>query len=235
MTAGFSGFPDEFFDFFRDLAKHNDREWFTANKQRFKDSVQAPISAFIEAMDPRLHKLTDCFVTDPRPNGGSMFRIYRDVRFSRDKRPYKENAACQFRHISGKDAHAPGFYMHFEPDNVFFGGGIWMAPTPVLTKIRSAIVDDPEGWKQVTRSAAFRRHFEGVSGDGLKRAPAGFDPDHPLIEDLRRKSFFAMRRTDETLAKSSSFTTEVAKSFKVLAPFMEFLTSAVGLPFTLDS
>ncbi len=234
MSGGFAGFPGEFFDFFRELAKHNDRDWFADNKQRFKDSVQAPMSEFIEAMDPRLHKITDCFVTDPRPNGGSMFRIYRDVRFGRDKRPYKENAACQFRHLAGKDAHAPGFYMHFEPGNVFFGGGIWMAPTPVLTKIRSAIVDDPGRWQKVTCSPGFKKHFDGVSGDGLKRAPAGFDPDHPLIEDLRRKSFFAMRRADEKLAKTGKFASEVEKSFKVLAPFMEFLTDAVGLPFTLD-
>ncbi len=235
MSDKFEGFPADFFKFFRELSKNNDRDWFAANKQRFKDSVQVPISAFISAMDPRLNKLTDCFITDPRPNGGSMFRIYRDVRFSHDKKPFKEHAACHFRHISGKDAHAPGYYMHFEPGNVFFGGGIWTPPTPVLTKIRNAIVDNAGEWKSLTRSASFKKRFGELRGDGLKRAPVGFDPDHPMIDDLRRKSFFVMQEADEATARSAKFATEVEKAFKAMTPFMEFLTEAVGVPFDLDA
>jgi uncharacterized protein (TIGR02453 family) len=101
MPNTFNGFPRDFFSFFRELKAHNERPWFEANKQRFRDSVQAPMSAFIEAMAPRLTKISKHFTADPRPNGGSMFRIYRDVRFSKDKRPYKEHAACHFRHAAG--------------------------------------------------------------------------------------------------------------------------------------
>src|SRR3974377_1858992 len=119
MPTDFSGLPKDFFAFFRELTANADRAWFEDNKQRYKDSVQAPMSAFITAMAPRLKKVSKHFVADPRPNGGSMFRIYRDVRFSKDKRPYKEHAGCQFRHALGKDAHAPGFYMHFAPEEVF--------------------------------------------------------------------------------------------------------------------
>jgi len=136
MATGFDGFPEEMFRFLRELKKHNDRDWFNANKERYKTHVVAPMVSFIEAMDGRLARVSDCFLADARPNGGSMFRIYRDTRFSKDKSPYKEHVACHFRHMSGKDAHAPGFYVHLEPGDVFFGGGIWHAPPPVL--IRSA-------------------------------------------------------------------------------------------------
>ena len=95
MATEFNGFPKDFFIFFRELKENNERAWFEANKHRFRDHVQAPMSAFIEAMAPRLAKVSKHFTADPRPNGGSMFRIYRDVRFSKDKRPYKEHAACR--------------------------------------------------------------------------------------------------------------------------------------------
>src|ERR1700753_1280926 len=147
--AKFEGFPKDFYAFFRELKAHNEREWFEDNKQRFRDHVQAPMSAFIEAMAPELKKVSKYFVADPRPNGGSMFRIYRDVRFSKDKRPYKEHAACHFRHTAGKDVHAPGFYMHFGDDEVFFGGGMYMPDPKSLGRIRDAIVGKPADWKAI--------------------------------------------------------------------------------------
>src|SRR6185295_12558339 len=124
-TTAFKGLPKDFFVFFKELTKNNERPWFEANKERYKATVIGSLSDFIEAMAPRVAKISKHIVVDPRPNGGSMFRIYRDIRFSKDKRPYKENAGCQFRHALGKDAHAPGFYMHFANDEVFFGGGLW--------------------------------------------------------------------------------------------------------------
>jgi len=148
VTEHFAGFPKDFFAFFRELKANNNRPWFEENKERFKESVQAPMSQFIAAMAPKLAKISKNFVADPRPNGGSMFRIYRDVRFSKDKRPYKEHAACHFRHALGKDAHAPGFYMHFAPDEVIFGGGLWMPPPEALSKIRDQIAGKPQAWKK---------------------------------------------------------------------------------------
>ena len=233
-SSGFGGFPPDLFRFFEELSENNNREWFAANKPRYKESVVAPMSAFIEAMDTRLASVSDCFIADPRPNGGSMFRIYRDVRFSSNKLPYKEHAACHFRHMAGKDAHAPGFYVHLEPDDVFFGGGIWHPPGPTLRRIRRAIDDDPAGWKKILRAAAFRRRFGGLAGASLKRAPQGYAPDHPLIGDLKRKDFFAVERCDPALALTPGFATEVARSFKALSPLMRFLTEALGLSFSLD-
>ena len=117
----FQGFPKDFFTFFEDLNVNNNRDWFNENKNRYFDSVVNPISAFIVGMAPRLKKISPHYVADPKPHGGSMFRIYRDTRFSKDKTPYKTHAGVQFRHEAGKDAHAPGFYVHLATEGLFLG------------------------------------------------------------------------------------------------------------------
>jgi uncharacterized protein (TIGR02453 family) len=227
----FKGFPKDFFAFFRELKENNERAWFESNKQRFCDSVQAPMSDFIAAMAPKLAKVSKHFTADPRPNGGSMFRIYRDVRFAKDKRPYKEHAACHFRHALGKDAHAPGFYMHFAPDEVFFGGGLWMPPPDALAKIRERIAVKSADWKKTLENAKFRKHFDAVRGEALARPPRGFDPGHPLIEDIKKKSFYAMRQETPKLAQSPALIDEVADTFVSLGPLMKFLCGALEVPY----
>ena len=231
IADGFGGFPKEFFVFFRELKANNERVWFEANKQRFKDDVQAPMSEFITAIAPHLAKISKHFVADPRPNGGSMFRIYRDVRFSRDKRPYKEHAACQFRHAKGRDVHAPGFYVHLDPDDVFFGGGLWMPEPDALAQIRNRIASRPEEWKKVVGNRRFKEAFGGIDGEQLSRPPRGFDPEHPYIADIRRKSFVAGTQSSAKTAQSKALVGEVARSFAALKPLMNFLCAACGVPF----
>ena len=227
----FRGFPKEFFVFFRRLKANNERAWFEANKTVFRETVQAPMSEFIAAIAPELAKISKQFVADPRPNGGSMFRIYRDVRFSKDKRPYKEHAACQFRHRLGRDVHAPGFYLHLAPGDVFFGGGMWMPDPDACTRIRTAIASKPADWKKVVADKKFVAAFGGVEGDGLTRPPRGFDPAHPFIEDIKRKSFVAGRDSSERAAQSPAFVAEVAEGFRNLAPLMRFLCGALDVPY----
>ena len=231
MATEFRGFPRDLFQFFRELKRQNERAWFEDNKQRFRDSVQAPMSAFIAAMAPRLERISKHFTADPRPNGGSMFRIYRDVRFSKDKRPYKEHAACHFRHALGKDVHAPGFYMHFAPDEVFLGGGLWMPEADALGKVRMAIAESPAAWKKILNDRNFRKHFDGVRGEALARPPRGFDPSHPCIEDIKRKSFFAIRECEVKIAQSADLIDEVTDTFRSASPLMRFLCKAVGAAF----
>ncbi len=216
--------PESVCDFLRELADNNDRGWFNANKERYKEEVVAPISSFIEAMAPRVHAISDHVTVDPRPNGGSMFRIYRDTRFSKDKTPYKTHIGCQFRHSAGKDAHAPGFYVHFESGKCFFGGGVWHPPSEPLRAIRQRIVDKPERWREAVDGI-------DVLGDQLKRGPKGFDPEHPLIEELKRKSFFAMREGDEKLTRSKTFADDVEAQFKKAAPLMRFISDSIGVAF----
>lgn len=231
MADGFNGFPPEFFKFFNDLGANNKREWFNANKDRYKADVVAPSVAFIEALAPKLEKISPFFVADPRPNGGSMFRIYRDVRFSKEKKPYKENVGIQFRHHLGRDAHAPGFYVHLSTKEVFSGGGIWYPPAPHLKKIRDAIVKDPDGWKKVVTNQALKKQHRGVSGDSLVRSPRGFDPETPYIKDIKRKSFFAMSEASVKDARGQDFAAEVGKSFKAAGPLMRFLSDALEVDY----
>ena len=212
------------FDFLRDLKANNDRKWFKAQKARYEAEVVNPVTDFIENMAPRVAKISPHIVVDPRPNGGSRFRIYRDTRFSKDKSPYKTHVGCQFRHTAGKDAHAPGFYVHLGPGEVFFGGGVWGPQGEALRSIRQRIVDKPDEWKRATGKLDLR-------GDQLVRAPKGFDQDHPLIEDLRRKSFFSMHDANEAAATSADFEKAVDKQFKKVAPLMDFVAKALGLPF----
>ena len=228
----FDGFPKDFFAFFRELKTHNERVWFEANKQRFRDSVQAPMAQFIAAMASPLRKISKNFVADPKPNGGSMFRIYRDVRFAKDKRPYKEHAACHFRHVGGKDVHAPGFYMHFADSEVHFGGGMYMPEPASLGHIRDAIVQKSAAWKAVKADRDFVKTFGDLGGDDmLTRAPRGYDPTHPLIEGIKRKSFFALREADRALAASPKLVDVVAMTFKAASPLMKFLCKSQGVPF----
>ena len=231
MSQVFKGFGNPFFGFFRDLARNNNRTWFQANKQRYEDEVVAPLLAFIEAMQPRLAKVSSHYRAIPKKTGGSMFRIYRDVRFSKNKDPYKTHGACQFRHELGKDAHAPGFYVHLEPKQVFFGGGIWVPPAPELLKIRETIADSPAAWGKVINNRKIKQYFGGIRGEGLKTAPKGFPKDHPNIEDLRRKSFFLMREAKPSLAKSADFLDEVESTFMACRPLLSFISHALDVPF----
>ena len=228
----FEGLSKDFFKFFRDLKKNNDRAWFEANKDRYKKIVVAPIQDFIVALAPKLAKVSDQIQCDPRPNGGSMFRIYRDTRFSKDKSPYKVAAGIQFRHVHAKDFRAPGYYLHLAPGEVFFGGGMYMPEPPALLAVRQAIAADPVAWKKARDAASVKRAFGGLSEfETLTKAPRGFAPDHPMIADIKRRSFFASMDLSETEAGAPAFVAKVAKAYGDAAPLMNFLCNAVGAKF----
>jgi uncharacterized protein (TIGR02453 family) len=222
--------PPTVLAFLRDLAKHNDRTWFTAQKARYERDVQQPALAFIAAMEPRLRKVSRHVVADARKMGGSMMRIYRDTRFAKDKRPYKTNLGIQFRHAAGKDVHAPGLYLHVEPGTVFLAAGLWHPEKEALRGIRDAIVASPKSWLAARDHQPFRTAFE-LEGDSLKRAPAGIAPDHPMIADLRRTDFIAVRGLTERDVSKASFADDVAAAFGRATPFMQFLCKAVGVAY----
>ena len=231
MASNFKGFSKDFFGFFSELADNNNRDWFNANKARYTDIVQGEMVEFITAIAPHLEKVSPHYIANPKRHGGSMFRIYKDVRFSKDKRPYKDHAACHFRHNAGKDAHASGFYVHIATDSIIFGGGIWKPPSDKLKLVRERIADRPDDWKKVISNKRLKDTFGGVAGDGLVRPPKGFDPEHKYIEDLKRQSFFAMRHAKPSLARSKNFVDEVAQTFKAASPLMKFLAAASGHPY----
>lgn len=214
------------FKFLKDLKANNNREWFQANKERYETDVKDPLARFILEFANPLRKVSEEFIADPRR---SMFRIYRDTRFSKDKTPYKTNAALHFRHVRSKDAHAPGFYLHLEPGNVFAGAGIWRPDTQTATRIREAIAGDPARWKRI-RNKKFLDRFE-LHGESLKRPPRGFDADHPLIEELKRKDFIAVTGFTQKEACAPDFPKRFAETCNAAAPLVNFLTDALDLDF----
>ena len=218
------------FTFLTELAANNNREWFRANKSRYDGGIKEPALKFISDFAPHLAQLSPHFRADPRANGGSLFRIYRDTRFSKDKRPYKTHTGIHFRHEATKDAHAPGFYLHLQPGSVFAGVGIWRPGGPTLRSIREAIDEDPDAWLRVSRDEQFRASFE-LSGDSLIRAPRGFKIDHPLIEDLRRKDFIGVAHLSESSVLSPDFLARFAGLCGDATPFQRWLCGAIGVPF----
>ncbi|MCU7916984.1 MAG: DUF2461 domain-containing protein [Candidatus Thiodiazotropha sp. (ex Epidulcina cf. delphinae)] len=223
---GFNGFPTQSIPFLQDLAVHNDREWFEANKHNYESYIREPALAFIEEMAPKLQGLSTQFHAIAKKTGGSLMRVYRDTRFSKDKTPYKTNIGIQFRHILGKDVHAPGFYLHIEPGECFIGAGIWHPESKTLAKIRNFITDNPAAWQAALSQSAFRRNFQLV-GDSLVRPPKGFPADHPLIEDLKRKDFIALKAFDCDEIVKPAFSNFVIRGFKQADPLMRYLCAAV--------
>ena len=226
----FAGFKEDFFEFFKQLKQNNNRDWFAENKTNYYESVLNPMSSFIVAIAPHLKRISPHYKADPKPHGGSMFRIYRDTRFSKDKTPYKTHAACHFRHVAGRDAHAPGFYVHIETDRISFGGGVWLPPSKQLSQIREFIADNPSAWGKIRRSTAIKR-LGGIQGVSLKRPPRGYEADARYIDDLKKKSFYVMAEADASLALRPEFVTETAKVFKTAAKLNHFVTDALDLPF----
>jgi len=217
----------EFFQFLRELKRNNNRDWFLANKPRFDEFVQAASVRFVEAMAPEIHRINPNLIGDPKTVGGSLMRIYRDVRFSKDKSPYRTSMGIHFFHrdSEGHEGGLPGFLLHLAPGESFVASGMWMPPTPDLTKIRNALLKDAAGWK--------RAKAAGLSPDGsaLKRVPPGFAPDHPLAEDLKRKSFVAESLLKDSEVTSPRFGTRFLAECRRLDPLNRFLAKAVGVPY----
>ncbi len=225
-----SYFTPTLFKFLNDLAANNEREWFNANKDRYIDSVQEPALAFIADFGSRLAEISPHFRADAKVQGGSLFRIYRDTRFGKDKTPYKTNTGVHFRHERSKDAHAPGYYLHLQPGECFMGVGLWRPETKVAYAIREHIADDSAGWKK----AAYGKRFTDVyslDGESLQRPPKGFDPDHPFINDLKRKDFIASMRLTQKAVTGPDFIDTYEENCKRATPLMAFLCEAVGVDF----
>ncbi len=216
--------------FLKELRKNNNREWFAENKQRYEDEVRTPALLFIEKMEPYIRAITNNLSVMPRKSGGSLMRVYRDTRFANDKTPYKTNIGIQFRHSAGKDVHAPGLYVHVDPDEAFIGVGMWRPDSPALKGIRSRIESHPDAWKKSIGAKSFKKRFE-LGGESLKTAPRGYAKDHPMIIDLRRKDFIAIAKIDLEEVFSSNFEKFVGKHLADAQAYMRFLCDAIEQPF----
>lgn len=224
-------FSPALFGFLRELADNNDREWFERNKARYEQDVREPALRFVMDYGPRLGRLSEHFRADPRKSGGSLFRIHRDVRFSADKSPFKTYTGIQFRHRDGRDAHAPGFYLHLQPGECFMGAGMWRPDGATTRKVREAMTEDPDGWLTVADGAPLRPAFD-LAGDRLKRPPRGFeDADPRLAEHLKWKDFIAVRRLTEDEVTAPGFLDDFAESCAAAGSYVSWLCGAVGVPY----
>src|SRR3989475_6309732 len=194
-------FTKDFFGFLKELEKNNNREWFNKNKGRYEASVQEPSLRFIRDAGSRLKAISPYLTADARPFGGSMMRIYRDVRFSKDKSPYRTTVGIHFSHkgTMGKAEHLPGLFLHLESGESGAYSGVWQPDAPTLKRIRDRIVDEPNIWKKVARGKL------QLQGESLKRPPPGYDPNHPFIQDLRRKDFVSSRSFRDNQVTSPQF------------------------------
>jgi uncharacterized protein (TIGR02453 family) len=229
MAAGrYTQFEEKTIKFLRELEVNNNREWFKGNKTRYEEDVLDVALHFIQSMQDPLSEFAPHFTAVPTRIGGSLMRVYRDTRFSKNKLPYKTNIGIQFRHERAKDVHSPGYYVHIAPDEVFIGVGMWRPDSDPLRQIRERIVARPAEWSRAIGANTFKRHFN-LGGESLQRAPRGFDKEHPLIDDIKRKSFIAVRNMPVEDCLKPQFQRRVEKSFKDVTPYMEFLCSAVGV------
>jgi uncharacterized protein (TIGR02453 family) len=218
-------FKPEVFLFLAQLKRNNKRDWFLKNRERFEEVAKQPSLRFITDFQFRLRTISPWIKADPKPNGGSLMRIYRDIRFSANKAPYKTNIGMHFPHAGTKEnVHGASYFLHIAPGESFLAGGNWHPDARSLAKIRDAIAWKSDEWKKVTRGLE-------LGGDTLKRPPRGYPADHPMIEDLKRKDFIASIDFTEKQVCSAKFMEEVVAGCKKIGPLVGFLSGAVGLRF----
>ena len=228
-------FTAETLRFFKQLAAHNNKEWFEAHRDDYENNVREPMRDLVEELDVRFARFAPEIGGDPKR---SMFRINRDIRFSKDKSPYKTNAGCWFHHRSasrkvGSEAAegSAGFYFHLQPGKSFIGAGVWMPPRPQLNKLRSAIAEKPEGFVRMVQSLPKR--FGGVSDEGaLKRMPRGYSEDHPAAKWLKYQSFTSGRSLTDAQVTSTKLPALLEREYEAMLPLVRWVNGAFGLPTT---
>jgi len=220
--------------FLRGLASHNNKPWFEAHRDEYEAAVKAPMQALIEELDVRLARFAPEIVGDPKR---SMFRIYRDIRFSADKSPYKTHASCWFYHRDGSrgvgreaEGGGAGFYFQIAPGESFTGGGMWMPPKEALGKIREAIAENPKAFERIAGDRKLQRRFGGLDDEGqLKRVPRGYAPDHAAADWLRFQSFVSGRRLSDAQATGRRLVTLLEADFVALLPLVRWINGTLGL------
>jgi len=230
-TRRFTGFRPEAIDFLADLAQNNDRAWFQPRKAEYERLVKEPMEAFVEALAEAFARRRLPLDADPRR---SIFRIYRDTRFARDKSPYKTHAGASFPWVEGRDPdassahgeHGNGAYFHLQPGNNYAGGGLWMASKGRLDAFRQRILDDERGVRKALEDRTFLAEFGPVrSHEMLKRVPAGLPPDHPMADLFRYKDMVFGRQLADDEVYSPDFPDMLAEAYGTARPVFRFLSS----------
>jgi uncharacterized protein (TIGR02453 family) len=233
-ASTFAGFSPDAIDFLAELAQNNDRAWFQPRKADYERLLKEPMEQLCIALSESFRSNGIPLSADPAK---SPFRIYRDVRFSKDKRPYKTAVAASFGWSGDGDAapgrshadnvHASGGYFHLQPGEIYVGGGVWHPEPSWLKGFRDRIVDDQDGFLAIVEAPAFREMFGSISDDGesLKRVPTGYPADHPAADLFRKKNVTFGRRLSDAEATSPDLPSVITASFKVGTPLLRYLAT----------
>jgi uncharacterized protein (TIGR02453 family) len=216
--------------FLEDLAAHNDRAWFDANRGRCETDLVLPARALVRDVLARLARPFPKVTGSDAKSGGSLTRLHRDTRFGKDPRPFHSHLGMHFWHAKGRKMEVPGFFVRVAPDEVLVATGMHAPEPPDLARIRKAIDEDPKGWERASRAAAFRKAWGGLEGESLKRVPAPFPADHRDASDLRRKDFTAFARWKPAEATRAGFSARLVSQWESSEPLMAFLCRALRLP-----
>ena len=222
------GFTKDTLKFLRTLKRHNERDWFNAHKANYEAHVKAPMLAIIERLATDFPQIAPDLVASPR----SMYRIYRDTRFSPDKTPYKTHVSAAFSHQRLPKNESAGLYFHLSPTELWIGGGLYAPRTPQLHRIREHIVTNLRRFGSLAESPAIKR-LGGVRGERLQRVPRGFPKDHKAADYLRLKQYLIGDQLDAEKALSPRFYDMLVRRFITIEPFIQFLNAplAAAAPF----
>jgi len=224
-------FSEHSFKFLRELASNNNKPWFATHKADYESHVRAPFQKLLVDLQPTLAAISTQFRADPRKIGGSLFRIYRDARFSHDKSPYKPWQGANLFHMRRREVPTPSFYLHLQPGENFIGAGIWHPEPDTQRKIRQFIFDNPNTWKTVTRNPALRRRFALDASEKLTRPPRGFPAEFECIDDLKLRNWVFLQPLDDRVMTGPRLRQMITKDLQMLAPFVDYLCAALDLEF----
>jgi uncharacterized protein (TIGR02453 family) len=220
MNRSARSFSAETLRFLRALKRNNDRAWFKARRERYDAHVRAPMVGLIERLAADFQRVAPEIVASPRT---SLYRVYRDTRFSSDKTPLKIQASASFRWRGLAKGEGAGLYLEVHPDWVWMGGGFWAPPAPQLFRIREHIAATYPEIATVVHARTFKKIFAGLEGEKLTRVPKGFAKDHPAADYLKFRQFLAGREFPPEFATSAKFYPALIETYSALMPLIRFL------------
>lgn len=218
-------FTPETLKFLRQLKRNNDREWFKARKDRYEAHVRGPMVALIERLAGDFKRFAPEIVASPKT---SLYRIYRDTRFSEDKTPLKIQVSASFRWRGLPKGEGAGLYLEVHPQWVWMGGGFWAPPMPQLVRIREHIATTYPDIDRITRARSFTRVFGRLEGEKMTRVPRGFANDDPAAEYLKFRQFLGGREFPPEFATTQEFYPALIETYKALMPLIRFLNEPLS-------
>lgn len=213
-----SNINPQVFKFFKSLAKNNNRDWFEAHKPQFK-ALEGEVKIFMKVVEEKLQ-------IHDKIEKAKMFRIYRDVRFSKNKTPYKNHFGITFHRE--KPALRGGYYIHLEPGNSFLGVGFWGPKPEDLFRIRKELEVDAEELRQIMADPGFQKYWGGMKGEEVKTAPKGFNKEHPNIDLIKKKQYTFLKRFKDEEVFDKNFTTLIDKYFQQIRPYFDYMSSVLS-------